>query len=233
MTEPQSVLIIEDDPELSFCLRDNLEQEGYGVSVAADGKRGLELALRQRFDLVLLDLMLPEIDGLSVCREIRGSGKNTAIIVISAKGDEVDKVIGLELGADDYVAKPFGLREILARVRAVLRRSPSEPPQNVVRLGDCEVYFRRQEIHSPSEVHRLSYLETEILAYLVQHSGAVVSRAELYEAVWGEPTHTADRSVDHHIVRLRRILESNPKSPRIILTVYGTGYRLVLEPKSS
>lgn len=224
---PARILIVEDDAALAFCLRDNLEQEGYHVEEAADGRRGLERARAEPFDLILLDIMLPEIDGFSVCRQIRAARCDAAIIVISAKGDEVDKVVGLELGADDYVAKPFGLREILARVRAVLRRRPMRRTSDVIQLGETRIDLRRQEARRGRDVTRLSHLETAILAYLVDHEGEVVPRTELYEAVWKEATHTADRTVDHHIVKLRRAVEPDPKRPRYILTVYGSGYRLV------
>lgn len=224
------ILIIEDDADLSHVLEDNLEQEGYDVDAEEDGAVGLARALGEDPDLILLDVMLPSEDGFTICREIRAKKPSLPIIVISARGSERDKVEGLDLGADDYVAKPFGLREILARVRAVLRRRASTSAPDLVDLGEAQIDLETGLTLRGRREERLSYQETEILRMLMAREGLAVSRRELVREVWGYDLLPGDRTVDNHIVRLRKIIEADPRHPQLILTVYGVGYRLVRSP---
>lgn len=224
------IVIIEDEPELARGLRDNLEFEEYTVAHGATGEDGLRLAIEQPTDLVLLDIMLPDVDGFEVCRRLRDGGYRMPIIILSARGQEIDKVRGLELGADDYVTKPFSLRELLARVHAALRRAEQAPPQaeGQFAVGDRRVDLVRQSVATPDGDVPLGYYEAEILRILRAHAGEAVSRAELLEKIWGVGVDPADRTVDNHIVSLRRKLEPDPKHPCFILTAHAVGYKLVL-----
>ncbi len=223
------ILIIEDEPDLAMGLRDNLEFEHHTVAHAATGAEGLTLVTRQPPDLVLLDIMLPDIDGFEVCRRLRAGGYMMPILILSARSQELDKVRGLELGADDYVTKPFGLKELLARIQAALRRAdiPAASRQQF-QLGPRLVDLTRQKIVSPEGEVPLGYYETEILRMLHGRLGEAVPRAELLERIWGTGVYPADRTVDNHIVSLRRKLEIDPKNPRHILTAHAVGYKLVL-----
>jgi len=224
------VVIIEDEPDLALALRDNLEFEGYVVVHAASGAAGLRLVDEQATDLVLLDLMLPDIDGFDVCRRLRAAGHTMPILILSARGQEIDKVRGLELGADDYVTKPFSLRELLARVRAALRRATqlATTPRGRFAVGEREVDLVRQVVHTGKREVPLGYYESEILRVLHEHVGEAVPRAELLERIWGVGGGPADRTVDNHIVSLRRKLEPDPAKPRHILTAHAVGYKLVV-----
>lgn len=226
------IVIIEDEPDLAMGLRDNLEFEKNTVSHAPTGMEGVALVSQQRTDLVLLDIMLPDIDGFEVCRRLREQGYTMPIIILSARSQEIDKVRGLELGADDYVTKPFSLRELLARVHAALRRSEAASAnpakKSVFKLGDRQVDLIRQKIITPTEEMPLGYYETEILRVLFDRVGEAVPRAELLERIWGVGVYPADRTVDNHIVSLRRKIEIDPKNPRHILTAHAVGYKLVL-----
>ncbi|MCK4340531.1 MAG: response regulator transcription factor [Phycisphaerae bacterium] len=224
------IVIIEDEPELALGLRDNLEFEHHNVAHTALGEEGLRLVAQQSTDLVLLDLGLPDIDGFEVCRRLRAAGYTMPIIILSARGQEIDKVRGLELGADDYVTKPFSLRELLARVSAALRRAEQPPPTTRLqfKLGERHVDLTRQQIISPQGEMPLGYYESEILRLLHEHVGEAVPRSELLERIWGVGVGPADRTVDNHIVSLRRKLEVDPKNPRHILTAHAVGYKLVL-----
>ncbi len=224
------IVIIEDEPELARGLRDNLEFEHHDVACAGNGQDGLRLATKEPTDLVLLDIGLPDIDGFEVCRRLRAAGYQMPIIILSARGQEIDKVRGLELGADDYVTKPFGLRELLARVHAALRRTQPAPPgpRQVFNLGDRQVDLTRQTITGPQGEAPLGYYESEILRMLFERAGTAVPRNELLERIWGVDTGPADRTVDNHIVSLRRKLEPDPRNPRHILTAHAVGYKLVL-----
>ena len=225
------VLIIEDEKDLAAGLRDNLEFEKHTVTHAATGAEATQ-ALAQRLpDLVLLDLMLPDADGFDLCKRFRDAGHTMPIIILSARGQEIDKVRGLELGADDYVTKPFSLRELLARVSAALRRSaPAGAPGSTesFRIGDRTVDLRRQKVIAGREELPLGYYESEILRMLHQNAGQAVSRADLLERIWGAGVYPADRTVDNHIVSLRRKLEPDPKKPKHILTAHAVGYKLVV-----
>jgi DNA-binding response OmpR family regulator len=224
------IVIIEDEPELAQGLRDNLEFEQHEVAHGATGAEGVRLVVERPTDLVLLDIMLPDIDGFEVCRRLRASGYNMPIIILSARSQEIDKVRGLELGADDYVTKPFSLRELLARVSAALRRSEHAPglARGQFTVGDRKIDLVRQRVIRGAEESPLGYYETEILRILHEHAGEAVSRAQLLEEIWGVGVNPADRTVDNHIVSLRRKIEANPKKPQHILTAHAVGYKLVL-----
>lgn len=224
------ILIIEDEPELASGLRDNLEFEKHTVGHAANGKDGLQLLSRQSPDLVLLDIMLPDMDGFEVCKRMRDAGFKMPIIILSARSQEIDKVRGLELGADDYVSKPFSLRELLARVTAALRRSQPAAARGVgqFKIGDRTVDLVRQKVIGGKEELPLGYYESEILRILHEHVGEAVPRSELLDKIWGAGVYPADRTVDNHIVSLRRKLELDPKHPQHILTAHAVGYKLVM-----
>jgi DNA-binding response OmpR family regulator len=223
------ILIIEDEPDLAMGLRDNLEFEKHTVAHALKGEDGLRLVQQQPPDLVLLDIMLPDIDGFEVCRRLRAAGLTMPILILSARSQEIDKVRGLELGADDYVTKPFSLRELLARVHAALRRAETPAaPRMEFTIGERKVDLVRQKIISKTEEVPLGYYESEILRMLYDHVGEAVPRAELLEQIWGTGVYPADRTVDNHIVSLRRKLEPDPKHPKHILTAHAVGYKLVL-----
>jgi len=221
------VLVVEDS-ELAVGLRVNLEREGYEVEVARDGRCGLELARAWGPDLVVLDLMLPELDGLHVLRALRQEGRATPVLVLTARGQESDKVLGLKLGADDYVTKPFGLLELLARVEALLRRSDSPLPEGdaLHRFGDVELREGSRTVLRAGEPVELTPKEFDLLLVLLRARGDVVSRHELLRRVWGYRADIATRTLDTHVAELRRKLEPEAGTPRHILTVRKVGYRL-------
>jgi DNA-binding response OmpR family regulator len=226
------ILLIEDNADLAFGLRNNLEIEGYEVEVAGDGSSGLERARRSRPDLVILDLMLPKMDGLRVLKALRGEELAMPVLILTARGDETDKVRGLKLGADDYVTKPFGVLEILARVEALLRRnrSPAGPPipaaPRLERFGEVEVDPAARIVTRSGRPVELAPKEYELLIALIGRRGAVASRVELMREVWGYSDDAVTRTIDTHVAELRRKLESDPADPRHILTVRKVGYRL-------
>jgi two-component system, OmpR family, alkaline phosphatase synthesis response regulator PhoP len=223
------VLIVEDNQDLAFGLRNNLEIEGYAVDVAADGQAGLAAARERRPDLVVLDLMLPGLDGYRVLRQLRAEGLTMPVLILTARGEETDKVLGFRLGADDYVTKPFGVLELLARVEALLRRSRAVAPQParaVERFGDVEVDVATRTVRRSGEDVALTPMEFDLLVALLRRQGAVASRLELLSEVWGHSSAVLTRTVDTHIGELRRKLERDPSTPRHILTVRKAGYRL-------
>ena len=223
------ILIIEDNRDLAFGLRSNLEIEGYEVRVASTGTEGLNQARTFQPQLLILDLMLPQMDGFEVLETLREDGLQMPVLILSARGEEIDKVRGLRLGADDYVTKPFGLMELLARVEAILRRSDSQPsqPDDVIRIADLEICPRSRSVRRDGESVELAPREFDLLLELVRHEGSVVSRVELMKNVWGHSSAIVSRTVDTHIAELRRKLEANPSNPVLILTVRKAGYRLV------
>jgi two-component system alkaline phosphatase synthesis response regulator PhoP len=222
------ILIIEDEPDLALGLRNNLEYEGYEVSTAWDGEEGLRLACQERPDLILLDVMLPRLSGLDVCRQLRGKGMQTPIIMLTARGQEIDKVIGLEIGADDYVTKPFGLRELLARVHVQLRRlSKQATDSGSFRFGEIEVNFTGHQAFKKGKPIELSAREFEILKYFIEHRGETISRDQLLDEVWGYNNFPLTRTVDNHIARLRQKIEENPAEPQLIITVHRVGYKFL------
>lgn len=225
------ILIIEDNRDLAFGLRNNLEIEGYDVETAETGRAGLEAFKRTSPDLLILDLMLPELDGFRVLRSLRKDGHSTPILVLTAKGEEADKVRGLKMGADDYVTKPFGLLELLARVEALLRRAQPERSASgnvmgVQRFGPIEVNPAARTVSRGAQSIELSPKEFDLLLALLRARGAVVSRLQLLREVWGYSDAVVSRTVDTHIAELRRKLEENPAAPRHIITVRKTGYRI-------
>jgi two-component system alkaline phosphatase synthesis response regulator PhoP len=221
------ILIVDDEPEMIRGLEDNLRFEGYQTVSAPDGKRGLALALSEAPDLILLDIMMPGMSGWDMCRELRQKGIDIPVIMLTARGEEADRVLGLELGADDYVAKPFSLRELLARVRAVLRRPGPRLKLEEIAFGDVRLHLRaRQAFKAGTEV-RLTRKEFDLLRYLLEHRGEVVTRDRLLDEVWGYDQYPTTRTVDTHILRLRQKFEKDPEHPVFILTVHGQGYRFV------
>ncbi len=223
-----TILVVEDEPDLLVGLRQNLEVEGYRVLHAGDGARGLETAVKEKPDLVILDIMIPRMDGLEVCRQLRARGQTTPILMLTAKSQEVDKVVGLEMGADDYLTKPFGLRELLARVKALLRRASRRVDLPVVvRVGDWEIDCNAFAARKGKTTRPLGRYEADILALLARRANQVVTRNEILNEVWGIDAYPSDRTVDNYIVKLRRLVEKDAKNPRHILTVHGAGYKLV------
>ncbi len=219
------LLVVEDDPSMAVALRDGLEYEGYDVTMASDGETGLQMASAIEPDLILLDVMLPKRSGLSVCRHIRGTGSDVPIIMLTARGQEIDKVTGLKIGADDYVTKPFGFVELVARVEAVLRRSRGREGGKSHDFGPYHVDFDRFELSRDGIAVVLSAREFELLAYLVENRGRVIPRDELLEKVWAYRGASNTRTVDMHIAKLRKKIEEEPAQPQWILTQHGVGYR--------
>lgn len=224
------ILVIEDEPDMLTILRDNLEFEGYKVSVCTSGEEGIAAARRDSPDLVLLDLMLPAMSGYDVCRKLRGFGFTRPIIIVTARNTDVDRIAGLDLGADDYIGKPFNIGEVLARVRAQLRRSRTQAPpaSDEFRFGNVLVDLRRQVVRVGGRRVDVSSREFHLLSYLILHRGELVSRDQVMADVWGYSHPPLTRTVDNFVSKLRSKLEPDPQHPRYILTVYGTGYRLAV-----
>jgi DNA-binding response OmpR family regulator len=223
------VLVVEDDEAMAVALRDGFVYEGYEVSVARDGETGLRMARENPPDLMILDVMLPKMTGLEICKVLRGDGSDLPIIMLTARGQEIDKVLGLKLGADDYVTKPFSFMELMARVEAVLRRArPGGGIQRPVHtFGDVTVDFDRHAATRGGETLDLSPREFRLLGYLVEHHGEVVSREELLDAVWGYDTIPFTRTVDTHVAKLRKKIEVDPSDPHHIITVHRLGYKFL------
>ena len=222
------ILVVEDEPNMVAGLRDNFEFEGYEVITARDGVEGLQRALEESPDLVVLDVMMPHLSGLEVCRQLRAKRASIPIIMLTARGQEIDKVVGLELGADDYVTKPFSIRELLARVKAILRRTDVLPKnQDQHSFGGIEVDLRHRRVLKSGKALDISSKEFELLKYFICHSGETLSRDRLLEDVWGYENYPTTRTVDTHLMRLRQKLEPDPEQPQYFLTVHGTGYRFV------
>lgn len=224
------ILIVEDEPNMRLGLKDNLEFEGYEVETAEDGEEGLNKILDNEYDLIIMDVMMPKISGFDVCKKVRVSGVTTPIILLTAKGEEIDKVLGLELGADDYVTKPFSLRELLARVKAILRRSESYASleNKSVKIGKLEVDFNGYKATSGNKDVQMSHREFEILHFLWKKRNTTVSREDLLTEIWGYDETPTTRTVDNFILKLRQKIETDPNHPKIILTVHGVGYKMVL-----
>jgi two-component system alkaline phosphatase synthesis response regulator PhoP len=218
------ILIVEDEPDIALGLRHDLTLEGYEVEVARDGDAALQRALAGDIDLILLDVMLPGKDGFSVCRELRRAGKRMPIIVLTAKATEAEKVLGLELGADDYVTKPFSPMELRARVKAALRRAAGEP-QQVYRFGSFEVDLGRFELRREGKPVDLTPIEFKLLAAFVHSRRTLLTRQQLLDQVWGRDVFVTDRVVDTHVANLRRKIEADPEKPVFLVSVRGAGYR--------
>lgn len=227
----KNILIVEDEEELCMTLGDRLRNEGYAVEFAADGKAGVEKATQLSFDLIILDIMLPFRSGLDVCTEIRRAGLITPILLLTARSQTVDKVVGLKLGADDYVTKPFDTLELMARIEALLRRSPfkmeSAPSggPDLYRFGSIVLDIRRTLVTQGNKPVNLTAREFHLLRYFAEHRGVTLSRGELLKEVWGQHSGTLTRTVDVHVASLRQKLKSSPQDPEMIVTVSGIGYR--------
>ena len=220
------ILIIEDEESILMALEDDLTTEGYSVTTAADGQAGFSAASKKRFDLLILDIMLPIMNGFEVCKKLRENGVTTPIIMLTARGQEVDRVLGLELGADDYVTKPFSPRELLARIKAILRRvNQTRQTQTLIGFGNVEIDFRKYETRKRGKSVYLTSLEFSLLKFLVDNSDRALSRNDILDGVWGDDVHVFDRTVDTHIGHLRKKLEDNADKPKHIVSVRGIGYR--------
>jgi two-component system alkaline phosphatase synthesis response regulator PhoP len=221
------ILIVEDDPAMSVALRDGFEFEKYTVEMAADGEEGLRLATRGDHDLIILDVMLPKKSGLDVCKELRKNGSSTPVIMLTARGQEIDKIVGLKLGADDYVTKPFSFMELLARVEAVLRRASRASAGDEYAFGDVTLDFRTYQATKSAAAIELTPREFRILRYFIDHADEVVSRESLLNHVWGYDSSAFTRTVDTHMARLRQKIEDVPSEPRHLITVHRVGYKFV------
>ena len=225
----KNILIVEDETELATLVKLHLTDAGYRVTLAADGHRGLELALGDGFDLIVLDLMLPDLDGLELCRRIRRQSDYIPIFMLTARSGESDRVLGLEVGADDCLTKPFSVRELVARVRAILRRIEafkSREDKAGLRIGDLEINLDKRRATVADRSLELTHKELDLLVQLARHPGRVYSRSELLDLVWGYGHDAYEHTVSSHVNRLRNKLEENPGEPRYLLTVWGVGYKL-------
>ena len=219
----ERILLIEDDPRLAAMVSDYLREAGFRVTHAANGRSGLALSERGAFDAIVLDLMLPDMDGLEVCRRVRAQA-DTPILMLTARGDAMDRVVGLEMGADDYLPKPFEPRELLARLRAILRRHRGAARRDVLRFGMLEIDRGAREVRLGGAVRPLTSYQFALLLALAEHAGRVMSRDALMDLLKGEPLEVFDRSIDVHISRIRAAIEADPKKPRRVITVRGAGY---------
>lgn len=225
------ILVVDDEQNMRTGLKDNLEFEGYDVDTANDGEQGLKKIFEGSYNLIILDVMMPKKSGFDVCKEVRKAGMTTPVILLTAKGEEIDKVLGLEIGADDYVTKPFSLRELLARVKAILRRSENlvmNEEDREVKIGRLEINFSGYKATSKNRDVAMSHKEFEILHYLWKHRNTTVSRENLLTEIWGYEETPTTRTVDNFILKLRQKIEIDSNHPQIILTVHGIGYKLII-----
>lgn len=223
------ILIVEDEPSLAMVLEDDLHREGYDTRVVGDGVSAVQALTAERFDLALVDVMLPKQDGFEVCRSVRRAGVRTVLVLLTAKSQEAEKVLGLESGADDYITKPYSPRELRARIRAHLRRD-QRPIQQIFRFGDVVLDTRRCELKRAGRIIDLSALEYKLLATFVAQAGRVLTRAQLLDEVWGRDTHVTDRVVDNQVTNLRKKIEPEPDRPRHLVSLRGLGYRFDVDP---
>lgn len=224
----EKILIIEDEESILMALEDNLKLEGYEVSSAMDGLEGLSMAKEQRFDLLILDIMLPEMDGFEVCRQLRKTGITIPILMLTAKSQEAEKILGLELGADDYVTKPFSPRELLARVKALLRRVKLPQKEiHIFKFGDVEIDFKKYEVRKKRKLIYLTALEFSLLHFLIKYKDQVVQRNSILDEVWGDDVFVQPRTVDKHISELRKKIEDDPPNPKYIIGVRNIGYKFI------
>jgi two-component system, OmpR family, alkaline phosphatase synthesis response regulator PhoP len=221
----ESILIVEDEAALRTTLSDRLRGEGYVVDTAIDGHEAFEKVTNLPFDLVILDIMLPSRSGLDVCRDIRRAGMATPILILTARNETIDKVVGLKLGADDYVTKPFEAAELIARIEALLRRVPIHTGQGIHKFGSIRVDVKRAEVTRDGKPVYLTDREFQLLRYFLERAGTTVPRKELLQSVWGYDADTLTRTVDTHVASLRQKLEENPKRPELIVTISGVGYK--------
>ena len=222
----KKILIVEDEEAMQLGLGNNLKYDGYEVDFASDGDEGLIKIRQNKYNLILLDVMLPKLSGFDVCKIVRSEGVKTPIIMLTAKNEEIDKVLGLEIGADDYITKPFSLREFLARVRAALRREDNDSNDRII-IGKIKVDFNSYNATENDQSISLSSKEFDILHYLWNHKNKTVSRDELLLKVWGENVYTTSRTIDNFILKLRQKIEDNPNDPKKIITIHGIGYKLL------
>ena len=226
---PKKLLIVEDDPGIRLGLKDEFESEGYTVYQAEDGEEGLEMARTITPDLIILDVMMPVLNGYEVCKRLRMEGNTTPIIMLTVKDKEIDKVLGLELGADDYVTKPFSLRELVARVKAILRRTEERTTDlTCYRIGDVELDFKKYEAKKKGEKVEFTPLEFQMLKALIQKKEQVISRNDFLDKIWGEDNMVvSSRTIDSHIANIRKKIEEDPSNPKHILSIRGVGYKLL------
>ncbi len=222
------ILVVEDEPDMAMGLRENLQFEGYEVLEASDGEQALKIALTQRPDLILLDIMMPKLDGFEVCKRVREGGFTVPILMLTARAQEVDVVRGLELGADDYITKPFGVRELLARIKVALRHAGATPTQaRILKVGNAQLDLIKGKVERGGETFNLGYFEVEMLKMLIDRSEEPVPRNELLDKIWGLEAFPTNRTVDNHIVSLRRKIEDDAKNPQHIVTVHTIGYKFI------
>jgi DNA-binding response OmpR family regulator len=226
----KTILIIEDDISILRVIKDNLQHEGYQVITETNGKKGLILALEKKPDMLLLDIMLPGINGYEICRKLKKEEPELPIIMITARGSEMDKVSGLDIGADDYITKPFSIPELLARIRAVFRRSDQDSDPVQYSFGNVKIDFKKYRTFVNNKEVKLSGKEYAIMEYFIKHEGEVVHRYELLDEVWGYDTIPTTRTVDNFILDLRKKLEVNPSKPKFIISIRGVGYRFQTQP---
>lgn len=222
----KKILIVEDEEAMQLGLGNNLKYDGYEVDIASDGDEGLDKIKKNKYNLIILDVMLPKLSGFDVCKIVRSEGVKTPIIMLTAKNEEIDKVLGLEIGADDYITKPFSLREFLARVRAALRRGDNDS-SDIIIIGKITVDFNSYNATENDQSINFSSKEFDILHYLWNHKNKTVSRDELLSKVWGENVYTTSRTIDNFILKLRQKIEDNPNDPKKIITIHGIGYKLL------
>ncbi len=222
----KKILVIEDDAALASGLKDSLKQEHYEVDTCCDGEEGLKKARKKSIDLIVLDLMLPSMNGEEICRNLRNEGVNTPIIMLTSKKEETSKVLGLELGADDYVTKPFSLLELHARIKAILRRQMQKGEiGNEFNFGNVKVDFRKHEVVKKGKQLRLTEKEFKLLKYMIEHKGEVITRDMLLDEVWGYESYPTTRTVDNYILAIRHKIEDNPSKPKFLLTIHTSGYK--------
>jgi len=227
MAPKKTILVVEDEPHIALGLKDSLEFEGFNVLVAGKGKEGAQLAKAESPDAVILDLMLPDMNGYTVCEELRRADAVIPIVMLTARSQETDKIRGLDAGADDYVTKPFSVNELIARMRAIFRRAARAPgAPEVLDIGDARVSFAAHSLSVRGQTHELSFYEVELLRLLAERSGQPVSRDEILSKIWGLEAAPTNRTVDNFIVKLRKKIEPHADKPKHILTVYGFGYKL-------
>ena len=228
-TREQRILVVEDEEDLLRGLEINLNKEGFQVLKESRGDRAVDLTIKENPDLILLDVMLPGMNGLDVCRELRKRGIETPVILLTARSEEIDKVVGLEIGADDYVTKPFSVRELVARIRVRLRRQPPSTEEGPARyrFGSVEIDFEKHLAARNGKPLELTSREYDILRFLIRHRGEVVTRDRMLDEVWGYKSYPTTRTVDNHILNLRKKVEEDPSEPRYILSMYGEGYKFV------
>lgn len=223
----KKILIVEDEPTMRLGLKDNLEFEGYEIELAEDGEKGLSKILSSNFDLIILDVMMPKISGLDVCKKIRADGNETPVIFLTAKGEELDKVLGLEFGADDYITKPFSVRELLSRIKAILRRNMNRQLTEMVKIGKLTFDFASFSVFENQKPISMTYKEFEVIHHLWINKNNTVSREQLLEKIWGKDVFTTARTVDNFILKLRNKIEQDPNKPQLIITIHGVGYKLI------